>query len=74
MITVQKIFLSASDTDDLMALGSMMCALSKKHMCDVEASYAGMRLTKSFGDGLSAHDIFINYHRTLAREQHKRVE
>lgn len=73
MITVQKIFLSASDTDDPLALGSMMCAFSKKHLCDVEATYKGVRLTKSFGDGLVPHSIAANYYSTVAREQHKRV-
>ena len=73
MIHIQRIILSAHPTDSLIAVAETMCNLSRRHSCEVEATYNGVRLLKGIADGFNRYDIERVYHETLAREQHKRV-
>lgn len=74
MITIQRITLSVHPLTTLTAVAETMCNLSRRHSCEVEATFNEVRLLKGIGDGFNRHDIERVYHQTLAREHHKRVE
>lgn len=73
MIHIHRMILATSPHTNLSALAETMCNLSRRHSCEVEATYNGVRLLKGIADGFNRYDIERVYHETLAREQHKRV-
>jgi len=73
VIHIHRMILATSPHTNLSALAETMCNLHRRHYCEVEATYNGVRLLKGYADGFNRHDIERVYHETLAREQHKRV-